>query len=148
MRGDRTFTSQSCFFFTRRFKKCWQLFDSLLTHNWKDNGVRKDLCGVWGCFRSCRRRSTGADIRPWTRLHGNYFDVEGWWACLRFIVSCVFPFEWPTKMSDKESTTKRTAQGNEMVGLDGSSSRQQCWTGTTLSDMARRTWDVAQELRI
>ena len=50
MRGDRTFTSQSCFFFTRRFKKCWQLFDSLLTHNWKDNGVRKDLCGVWGLF--------------------------------------------------------------------------------------------------
>ena len=59
------------------------------------------------------------------------FDVEVWWACLRFIVSCVFPFEWPTRMTDKESTTKRTAQGNEMVGLDGSSSRQQCWTGTT-----------------
>ena len=35
-------------------------------------GVRKDLCGVWGCFRSCRRRSTGADIRPRTRLHGNH----------------------------------------------------------------------------
>ena len=33
MWGDRTFTCQSCFSFTRRFKKCWQLFDSLLTHN-------------------------------------------------------------------------------------------------------------------
>ena len=50
-----------------------------------------------------------------------------------------FPFRVTNKMSDKESTTKRTAQGTEMVGLDGSSSRQQCWTGTTLSDTARRT---------
>ena len=49
------------------------------------------------------------------------FDVEVWWTCLRFIVSCVFPFEWPTRMSDKESTIQRTAQRNEMVGLDGSS---------------------------
>ena len=35
-------------------------------------GVRQDMCGVWGCFRSCRRRSTGVDIRPRTRLHGNH----------------------------------------------------------------------------
>ena len=37
-------------------------------------------------------------------------------------------------MSYKESTTKRTAQGNEIVGLDGSSSRQQCWTGTKYTE--------------
>ena len=35
-----------------------------------------DLCGVWGCFRSCRRRSTGADIRPRTRFHGNLSTLK------------------------------------------------------------------------
>ena len=100
---------------------------------------------VWshdGCFRSCRRRSTGADIRSRTKLHGNHstsrskFDEN----CLRFIVSCVFPVECPTRMSDKKYITQRTAQGNETLALDGSSSSQQCWS-TTLSNTARRkTW--------
>ena len=54
------------------------------------------------------------------------FEVQVWWTCLRLIVSCVFPVEWPTRMSDNRSTTRRTAQGNEMLGLDGCSSRQQC----------------------
>ena len=71
------------------------------------------------------------------------FDVEVWWTCVRFIVSCVFPVEWPTRMSEKSAPHKEQPR-NEMLGLDGSSSRQQCWTGTTMSDSIRldepETW--------
>ena len=146
MRGDRKFTSRSCFFFTRRFKKCWQLFDSLLTHNWTDNGGSERFVWSVGLFPIVQTSIDGRGYSSTNKAAWKSFDVEVWWACLCFIVSCVFPFEWPTRMSDKESTTKRTAQGNEMVGLDGSSSWQQCRTGTTLSDTTRRTWDQHRNL--
>ena len=148
MRGDWTFTCQSCISFTRRFKKCWQLFDSLLTHNWTDNEGWARFVWSVGLFPVVQTSIDGRGYSSTNKAAWKSFDVKVWWTCLRFIVSCVFPFEWPTRMSDKESTKQRTAQGNGMVGLDGSSSRQQCRTGTTLSDTARRTWDVAQELRI
>ena len=49
-----------------------QLTASFLNREWG----WADLCGVWGCFRLCRRRSTGADIRPRTRFHGNLSTLK------------------------------------------------------------------------
>ena len=72
MPGDRTFTCQSSISFTKRFKKFWQLSTAYWLIIEQIMVVGQDLWGVWGCFQSCRRRSMGADIRPWTRLHGNH----------------------------------------------------------------------------
>ena len=104
------------------FEKCWQLFDSLLTHNWTDDGGSARFLWSVGLFPIVQTSIDGRGYSSTNKAAWKSFDVEVWWTCLRFIVSCVFPFEWPTRMSDKESTTQRTAQGNEMVGLDGSSS--------------------------
>ena len=75
-----------------------------------------------------------------TRLHGNHSTFEAWWTSLCFIVSCVSPVEWPTRTSDKKSVTQITAQGNETLGLYGSSSRQQCWSATLSGTAWRKTW--------
>ena len=146
MQGDRTVTCQSSFSFTRRFKKFCQLFDSLLTHNWTDNGDWARLVWpgtVWGCFQSCKRRSTGADIRPRTRLHGNHstskYDELVFVSLFRAFSLSSDQLEWAIKSAPHKERPR-----NEMLGLDGSSSRQQCWTGTTMSDSIRldepETW--------
>ena len=110
---DRTFTCQSCFSFTRRFKKCWQLFDSLLIPNWTDNEGWARFVWSVGLFPIVQTSIDGRGDSSANKAAWLLFDVEVWWTCLGFIVSCLFPFEWPTRISDKESTTQRTAQVND-----------------------------------
>ena len=109
MLGDRTFTFQSCFSFTRRFKKCWQLFDSLLTHYWTKNGGWARFVWSVGLFPIVQTSIDGRGYSSTNKAAWKSFDVEVWWTCLRFIGSCVFPFEWPTRMSDKESTSQKNS---------------------------------------
>ena len=74
----------------------------------------------------------GAYIRPRTRLHGNHSTSK--YDELVF-VSLVRVFSLSSDQLEraiKKSTTQKTAQGNEMLGLDGSFSRQQCWTDNLL----------------
>ena len=76
MLGDRTFTCQSYFSFARRFKKFWQLFDSLLTHNWTDNGGWARFVWSMGLFPIVRTSIDGRGYRPRTRLHGNHLTSK------------------------------------------------------------------------
>ena len=91
MRGDRMFTCQSCFFFTRRFKKCWQLFDSSLTPNrpfaqllnWVRDGASGDGRSVtctWIATRTARNGDKKSTSRPseTLKLHvGDWPTVTG-----------------------------------------------------------------------
>ena len=112
------------------------LCDSLLSLYWTENGVGQ-ICLEYGAV------SDRADI---DRRELIFVHEQGFMEIIRrrslmnlssFHCFVRFP---PTRTSDKKSITQRTAEGNETLGLDGSSSRQQCW-GTTLSDTTRRkTW--------
>ena len=116
---------------TRRFKKFWQLFDSLLPLNWTKNGGWASMCGVWGCFRSCRRRSTGADIRPRTRLHGNHstskYDELVFVSLFRAFSLSSDPLERAIKSPSHKEQPKETSWLASTGLLQGSNARVQHW---------------------
>ena len=97
-----------------------QLTVSLLNREWG----WADLFGVWGCFRSCRRRSTGADIRPRTRLPGNHstskFDKLVFVSLFRAFSLSSVPLERAKKSPSHKEQPKETRRLASTGLLQGS----------------------------
>ena len=106
-----------------------------------------DLCGVWGCFRLCRRRSTGADIRPRTRFHGNLstlkYDELVFIILFRAFSLSSDPLERAIKSPSHEEQPKETRHFASTGLLQGSNAGVQHWA-IRLDE--RRGKDVAQDL--
>ena len=124
---------------TKRFKKPWQLFDSLLSLIEQRFGLARFVWSI-GLFRLCRRRSKGADIRPRTRLHGNHLTAK--YDELFFIsLLCACsplgePLERAIKSPPHKEQPKETRYSASTGLLQGSNAGR-----TALSDVARqKTW--------